>query len=184
MVIGAEKFFYGILQALSMVGGMTYGMAIPIVMGQNIGTCISAVLSSIGVNTNAKRVAAVHVLFNVFGVIICLSAFQLGNAIFKFSFVTNTISPFGIAMVHSIFNIVTTVLLFPFTKFLEKCAMGIIKDKKVKDKNVLLDERLLLAPSFAIAECVRQTFMSSNERWLTGRNCLYARKLRMVSEKL
>lgn len=156
-VIQSSAASIGILQALSMVGGMTYGMAIPIVMGQNIGTCISAVLSSIGVNTNAKRVAAVHVLFNVFGVIICLSAFQLGNAIFKFSFVTNTISPFGIAMVHSIFNIVTTVLLFPFTKFLEKCAMGIIKDKKVKDKNVLLDERLFLAPSFAIAECVRQT---------------------------
>ena len=156
-VIQSSAASIGILQALSMVGGITYGMALPIVMGQNIGTCISAVLSSIGVNTNAKRVAAVHVLFNVFGVIICLSAFQLGNAIFKFSFVTNTISPFGIAMVHSIFNIVTTVLLFPFTKFLEKCAMGIIKDKKVKDKNVLLDERLLLAPSFAIAECVRQT---------------------------
>lgn len=156
-IIQSSAASIGILQALSMVGGITYGMAIPIVMGQNIGTCISAVLSSIGVNTNAKRVAAVHVLFNVFGVIICLSVFQLGNAIFKFNFVTSSISPFGIAMVHSIFNIVTTILLFPFTKFLEKCAMGIIKDKKVKDKNVLLDERLLLAPSFAIAECVRQT---------------------------
>lgn len=156
-IIQSSAASIGILQALSMVGGITYGMAIPIVMGQNIGTCISAVLSSIGVNTNAKRVAAVHVLFNVFGVIVCLSVFQLGNAIFKFNFVTSSISPFGIAMVHSIFNIVTTVLLFPFTKFLEKCAMGIIKDKKVKDKNVLLDERLLLAPSFAIAECVRQT---------------------------
>lgn len=156
-IIQSSAASIGILQALSMVGGITYGMAIPIVMGQNIGTCISAVLSSIGVNTNAKRVAAVHVLFNVFGVIVCLSVFQLGNAIFKFNFVTSSISPFGIAMVHSIFNIVTTILLFPFTKFLEKCAMGIIKDKKVKDKNVLLDERLLLAPSFAIAECVRQT---------------------------
>ncbi len=156
-IIQSSAASIGILQALSMVGGITYGMAIPIVMGQNIGTCISAVLSSIGVNTNAKRVAAVHVLFNVLGVIICLSAFQLGNAIFKFSFATNSISPFGIAMVHSTFNIVTTIILFPFTKFLEKCAMTIIKDKKVRDKNVLLDERLLLAPSFAIAECVRQT---------------------------
>ena len=156
-VIQSSAASIGILQALSMVGGITYGMAIPIVMGQNIGTCISAVLSSIGVNTNAKRVAAVHVLFNVFGVVICLTAFQLGNAIFKFDFVTNSISPFGVAMVHSIFNIVTTVLLFPFTKFLEKCAILIVPDKKVKDKNVLLDERLLLAPSFAIAECVRQT---------------------------
>ena len=156
-IIQSSAASIGILQALSMVGGITYGMAIPIVMGQNIGTCISAVLSSIGVNTNAKRVAAVHVLFNVFGVIICLTAFQLGNAIFKFDFVTNSISPFGIAMVHSIFNIVTTILLFPFTKFLEKCAVLTVPDKKVKGRNVLLDERLLLAPSFAIAECVRQT---------------------------
>lgn len=156
-IIQSSAASIGILQALSMVGGITYGMAIPIVMGQNIGTCISAVLSSIGVNTNAKRVAAVHVLFNVFGVLICLTVFQLGNAIFKFDFVTNSISPFGIAMVHSIFNIVTTILLFPFTKLLEKSAILIVPDKKVKDKNVLLDERLLLAPSFAIAECVRQT---------------------------
>ena len=156
-VIQSSAASIGILQALSMVGGMTFGMAIPIVMGQNIGTCISAVLSSIGVNTNARRVAAVHVLFNVFGVVICLSAFEFGNVIFKFDFVTNSISPFGIAMVHSIFNIITTVLLFPFTKVLEKCAIMAVPDKKVKDKNVLLDERLLLAPSFAIAECARQT---------------------------
>lgn len=156
-IIQSSAASIGILQALSMVGGITYGMAIPIVMGQNIGTCISAMLSSIGVNTNAKRVAAVHVLFNVFGVIICLSAFELGNLIFKFDFVTSSISPFGIAMVHSIFNIVTTILLFPFTKFLERSAMFVVKDKKVKDKSVLLDERLLLAPSFAIAECNRQT---------------------------
>ena len=156
-IIQSSAASIGILQALSMVGGITYGMAIPIVMGQNIGTCISAMLSSIGVNTNAKRVAAVHVLFNIFGVIICLSALELGNLIFKFDFVTSSISPFGIAMVHSIFNIVTTILLFPFTKFLERSAMFIVKDKKVKDKSVLLDERLLLAPSFAIAECNRQT---------------------------
>ena len=156
-VIQSSAASIGILQALSMVGGMTYGIAIPIVMGQNIGTCISAVLSSIGVNTNAKRVATVHVLFNVLGVIVCLVAFQITNAIFKFDFIQTSISPFGIAMVHSIFNIVTTVILFPFTKFLERCAIGIIKDKKTKDKAVLLDERLLLAPSFAIAECVRQT---------------------------
>lgn len=156
-IIQSSAASIGILQALSMVGGITYGMAIPIVMGQNIGTCISAVLSSIGVNTNAKRVAAVHILFNVIGVIICLSVFELGHAIFKFSFVNSNISPFGVAIVHSIFNIVTTIILFPFTKLLEKGAIFFVKDKKVKDKNVLLDERLLLAPSFAIAECVRQT---------------------------
>ena len=156
-VIQSSAASIGILQALSMVGGLTYGMAIPIVMGQNIGTCVSAMLSSIGVNTNAKRVAAVHVLFNIIGVIVCLSAFQLGNAIFKFEIVTKSISPFGIAIVHSIFNIVTTVILFPFTKFLEKAAVAIVPDKKQKDKNVLLDDRLLLAPTFAIAECYRRS---------------------------
>ncbi len=156
-VIQSSAASIGILQALSMVGGMTYAMAIPIIMGQNIGTCVSAMLSSIGVNTNAKRVAAVHVLFNVIGVIVCLSVFELGYILFHFKFATNNISPFGIAVVHSIFNIVTTILLFPFTKLLEKMAMRLVPDKKQSSKNVLLDERLLLAPTFAIAECYRQT---------------------------
>lgn len=156
-VIQSSAASIGILQALSMVGGMTYAMAIPIIMGQNIGTCVSAMLSSIGVNTNAKRVAAVHVLFNVIGVIVCLSVFEFGYILFHFKFATNNISPFGIAVVHSIFNIVTTILLFPFTKLLEKMAMRLVPDKKQSSKNVLLDERLLLAPTFAIAECYRQT---------------------------
>ena len=156
-VIQSSAASIGILQALSMVGGMTYAMAIPIIMGQNIGTCVSAMLSSIGVNTNAKRVAAVHVLFNVIGVIVCLSIFEFGYVLFHFKFATNNISPFGIAIVHSIFNIVTTILLFPFTKLLEKMAMRLVPDKKQSSKNVLLDERLLLAPTFAIAECYRQT---------------------------
>ena len=156
-VIQSSAASIGILQALSMVGGLTYGMAVPIVMGQNIGTCVSAMLSSIGVNTNAKRVAAVHVAFNILGVIICLSAFCLSNWIFNFDYVTKSISPFGIAVVHSIFNIVTTVILFPFTKLLEKIAVAVVPDKNQKDKNVLIDERLLLAPTFAIAECYRQT---------------------------
>ena len=156
-VIQSSAASIGILQALSMVGGMTYAMAIPIIMGQNIGTCVSAMLSSIGVNTNAKRVAAVHVLFNVIGVVICLSLFELGNVIFHFAFASSHISPFGIAVVHSIFNIVTTIILFPFTKMLERMAVRLVPDKKQKSKSVLLDERLLLAPTFAIAECYRQT---------------------------
>ena len=156
-VIQSSAASIGILQALSMVGGLTYGMAIPIVMGQNIGTCISAVLSSIGVNTNAKRVAAVHVAFNTLGVIICLSAYLVSNSILHFAIDTQNISPFGIAVVHSIFNIVTTIVLFPFTGLLEKIALATVPEKKVRDKNVLLDERLLLAPSFAIAECYRQS---------------------------
>lgn len=158
-VIQSSAASIGILQALSMVGGITYGMAIPIIMGQNIGTCISALLSSIGVNTNAKRVAAVHILFNVLGVIICLSIFELGNFIFKFSFIAENISPFGIAVVHSIFNIVTTILLFPFTKLLERFAIALVPDKTETGENVILDNRLLLAPSFAIAEAYKQTLI-------------------------
>lgn len=157
-IIQSSAASIGILQALSMVGGITYGMAIPIVMGQNIGTCISAVLSCLsGVSTAAKRVAAVHVIFNILGTIILLSAYLAAYSIFRFSLHNTNISPFGIAIVHSIFNIAATAILFPFTKLLEKLAIIAIPDKKVKDKNVLLDERLLLAPSFAIAECVRQT---------------------------
>ena len=173
-VIQSSAASIGILQALSMVGGMTYAMAIPIIMGQNIGTCVSAMLSSIGVNTNAKRVAAVHVLFNVIGVIVCLSVFELGDFLFRFKFATNHISPFGIAVVHSIFNIVTTILLFPFTKLLEKMAMRLVPDKKQTNKNVLLDERLLLAPTFAIAECYRQTIKMAE---LVGVNFISSTKM-------
>ena len=173
-VIQSSAASIGILQALSMVGGMTYAMAIPIIMGQNIGTCASAMLSSIGVNTNAKRVATVHVLFNVIGVIVCLSIFELGDFLFHFKFVTNHISPFGIAVVHSIFNIVTTILLFPFTKLLEKMAMRLVPDKKQTNKNVLLDERLLLAPTFAIAECYRQTIKMAE---LVGVNFISSTKM-------
>lgn len=173
-IIQSSAASIGILQALSMVGGMTYAMAIPIIMGQNIGTCASAMLSSIGVNTNAKRVAAVHVLFNIIGVIICLSIFEVGHALLNFKFTSNNITPFGIATVHSIFNIVTTILLFPFTKLLEKMAIRLVPDKKQTNKNVLLDERLLLAPTFAIAECYRQTIKMAE---LVGLNFINSTKM-------
>lgn len=173
-IIQSSAASIGILQALSMVGGMTYAMAIPIIMGQNIGTCVSAMLSSIGVNTNAKRVAAVHVLFNIIGVIICLSIFEAGHALLNFKFASNNITPFGIATVHSIFNIVTTILLFPFTKLLEKMAIRLVPDKKQTNKNVLLDERLLLAPTFAIAECYRQTIKMAE---LVGLNFVNSTKM-------
>lgn len=157
MIIQSSAASLGILQALSMVGGITYGMAIPIIMGQNIGTCISAVLSAIGVNTAAKRVAAVHVIYNIIGVAICLPAFLLWNKLFPIGFVPKDINPLGIAIVHTVYNIISAIMLFPFMKTLEKLAIATVPDKKVKNKSVLLDDRLLLAPSFAIAECYRQT---------------------------
>lgn len=153
-IIQSSSASVGVLQALSLTGGVTYGIAIPIIMGQNIGTCVSAVLSSIGVGTNAKKVSVVHILFNVIGTLIFLSFFYIGNLIFKFEFLTNSINPVGIAFCHTFFNIVTTALLLPFAKLLEKMANMIVKEHFDEDEEpVFLDERLLLTPSFAIGEC-------------------------------
>ena len=150
-IIQSSAASVGILQSLSMTGSITFGMAIPIIMGQNIGTCVTALISSIGTNKNAKRVTAVHVYFNVLGTVICLSGFYAINAIFHFDFVNNPISTVGIAVVHSLFNLLTTIILLPFSKQLEKLAKITIREKSTKEE--LLDERLLLSPSFAIAEC-------------------------------
>lgn len=157
-IIQSSAASVGVLQALSMTGGITYSMAIPIIMGQNIGTCVTALISSIGVGTNAKRVSAVHVSFNLIGTIVFLLIFYVGNIIFNFKFITDAINPVGIAFCHTVFNIATTIMLLPFTKQLEKIAVWAVKPKKDKeDETVFLDERLLLTPSFAIAECKNMT---------------------------
>lgn len=153
-IIQSSSASVGILQALSLTGGITYGMAIPIIMGQNIGTCVTAFISSIGVSTNAKRVAVVHVSFNLIGTAIFLTLFYVGDLFFNFAFKTEAIGPAGIALCHSIFNIATTIMLLPFTKLLETIAVKTIKQKVDKDEApVFLDERLLLTPSFALVEC-------------------------------
>lgn len=154
-IIQSSAASMGILQSLSQTGSITFGMALPIIMGQNIGTCITALISSIGTHKNAKRVTAVHIYFNVIGTIICLSLFYLANSIFHFSFTEQPISMIMIAVVHTCFNVFTTAVLLPFSKQLEKLATITVKDKGETAKNqdsVLLDERLLLSPSFAIAE--------------------------------
>ncbi len=150
-VIQSSAASVGILQSLSMTGSITFGMAIPIIMGQNIGTCVTSLLSSIGTNKNAKRVTAVHIYFNVLGTVICLLGFYALNAAFRFAFVDTPINALGIAMVHSLFNLFTTVILLPFSKLLEKLAKVTIRDKN--NQVALLDERLMLSPGFAIAEC-------------------------------
>ena len=157
MIVQSSSASVGILQALSMVGGVSYGMAIPIIFGQNIGTCISAILSSIGVNINAKRVAFVHVLYNVLGVVFCFPLFLIANWIFNFAFVPTDITPVGIALVHTGFNVVTAAILFPFGKVLERLAVKLVSNKNTSTEEVILDERLLVAPSFAIQECYQQT---------------------------
>ncbi|MBO5859716.1 MAG: Na/Pi cotransporter family protein [Clostridia bacterium] len=156
-VVQSSSATVGILQALSMTGGISFGMAIPIIMGQNIGTCITALISSIGVSKHAKRVSAVHVYFNLIGTTIWLSLYLILDAILNFAFTDTAIDPMGIALVHSIFNVATTVLLFPFSKFLEYLAVKTVKDKTNKNKKVFLDERLLATPSLAVAQCREYT---------------------------
>ncbi len=159
VIIQSSSASIGILQALTLVGGVSWGVAIPIILGQNLGTCISAIIASIGVNTNAKRVAGVHVVYNILSVGICLPLFIALQMIFKFAFVQTDINPFGVAIFHTIYNIFTAFMLFPFAKFIEKLTIKYIPDKKTpeEDKTVFLDERLLMAPSFAISECFRKT---------------------------
>lgn len=152
----------GILQSLAMTGSISFSMALPVIMGQNIGTCITALLSSIGTTKSAKRVTAVHIYFNVLGTVICLSGFYIANSIFHFTFTDQPISSFMIAVVHSAFNLITTFILLPFCNQLEKLAVITVRDKRLKPGKqdphaVLLDERLLLSPSFAIAECRNAT---------------------------
>lgn len=143
----------GILQALALTGAISFGMAIPIIMGQNIGTCVTALLSSIGVNRSAKRVAAVHISFNLIGTIICLVVFYGLHGILHFTFFDAPISILGIAICHSAFNLITTFLLLPFPKQLERLAMFLVREDHDQDTYAFLDERLLQSPSFAIQEC-------------------------------
>lgn len=152
-IIQSSAASVGILQALSMTGTISYRMAIPIIMGQNIGTCVTALISSIGVNKNAKRVTVVHMSFNIIGTVICLTAFYGLDAFMHFTFFDKAINPVEIAFVHSIFNIVTTILLLPLSNLLVKLAYKIIPDSKKEDKTVWLDERLLASPPLATSQC-------------------------------
>ncbi len=157
-IIQSSAASVGILQALSLTGSISYGMAVPIIMGQNIGTCVTAIISSIGVSTNAKRVAVIHISFNILGVVIFLPIFYGLNYLLHLGLIDRIINPVGIALAHTIFNVATTLVLLPFGKYLEKIAHKAIKDKsdepKKDDKTaVFIDERILLSPSFAVSEC-------------------------------
>lgn len=156
-VLQASAASVGILQALSATGAIKFGAAIPIILGQNIGTCITALLSSIGTSKNAKRVAFVHLYFNVIGTLVFLSGFYLLDAIIDFSFVEQAVTPLNIAIVHTIFNLVSTAILLPFTRLLEKLAFLTVRDTEEevrKDKEFLiLDDRFLNSPTFAVEHC-------------------------------
>lgn len=159
-VIQSSAASIGILQALAATGIISYGMAIPIVMGQNIGTCATSLISCIGTNTKAKRVAVVHVSIKIIGTIVFLSAFVALNSLCHWAFVDTPIGLFGVALVHTIFNIATTILLLPFTKLLIRMTEGLVRDSKdgsaeseVEKDMHWLDERVLSTPSIAVTEC-------------------------------
>ena len=156
-IIQSSAASVGILQALSLTGTISYRMAIPIIMGQNIGTCATALLSSIGVNKNAKRVTVVHMSFNIIGTVVCLAGFYGLDALINFSFVDKSIGAVEIAAVHSIFNIVTTLILLPFSGQLVKLAKKLIHDSKEAEASVLLDKRLIATPPLAVSQCREKT---------------------------
>ena len=149
-VIQSSSASVGILQALCATGKITFSSAIPIIMGQNIGTCVTALISSVGANKGAKRAAVVHLVFNIGGTIIWLSAFEIVSLFVDFSFLDSAIGAMGIAVIHSIFNILCTITFFPFTKQLEKIACLIIADDKKEQKYDLLDTRLYSTPAVAL----------------------------------
>ena len=149
-IIQSSSASVGILQALAVTGSVSYAAAIPIIMGQNIGTCVTALISSVGANKNARRAAMVHLYFNIIGVTIFLFGFYGLNAVCHFAFVNTTIEAWGIAIVHSVFNILATVILLPFATGLEKLAILTIPDSPEKEEFALLDDRLLNTPAMAV----------------------------------
>ena len=159
-IIQSSSASVGILQALCMTGSVSFGVAIPIIMGQNIGTCITAMLSSIGANKNAKRAALVHLYFNIIGTVLFMVVFYTINAFVHFAFLDDMANPAGIAVVHSCFNIAATIILLPFAKGLEKLAILTVREnpeeqaeEKERDGALqILDPRFLETPGFAIEQ--------------------------------
>ncbi len=156
-IIQSSAASVGILQTLALSGGVTYGMAIPIILGQNIGTCVTSLISSIGVTKNAKRVSVLHISFNLVGSLIYMLAFYVADLIFRMPLLDKPINALGIAVVHSLFNVSVTLMLLPFSKLLIKLAEKVIRGDNKKTTEVLIDERLLATPSFALSECQNTT---------------------------
>ena len=144
----------GILQALALTGQVSYAAAIPIIMGQNIGTTVTALLSSVGTNKNAKRAAVVHLMFNVIGVVVLLTVFCIVKAVFAPAILNESATMYGIAIAHSLFNILCTAMLLPAGNILEKLAIRMVPDAAHKEEAAVeLDERLLATPSLALRQC-------------------------------
>ena len=176
-ILQSSSASVGIVQALTVTGQVSYGAAIPIIMGQNIGTCVTAMISSVGANRNAKRAAVIHLSFNIIGTAVWLTAFSIISTILKPAFLDASASYLGIAVAHSIFNLLCTALLLPMSSLLEKLALKLVPDAKVKEEQSELDERLLITPAIALDRCntvVSEMAADATESFETGLNVLFA----------
>ena len=161
-VIQSSSASVGILQALSATGQITYAAAIPIIMGQNIGTCITAILSSVGTTKNARRAAFVHLLFNILGTVACLILFVLIDLLVAPAILGEGATHFGIAVCHTIFNVVCTALILPNSRLLEKLVCRLVPDTQEEEKPVELDEHLMAVPQAALEQCRNVTADMAN----------------------
>ena len=174
-IIQSSSASVGILQALAATGGITYGACVPIIMGQNIGTCVTAMISSVGTTKNAKRAAFVHLSFNVLGAVLLLIVFSVLRAIFAPALLGVAASEFGIAVAHSIFNVACVLIFLPLSALLEKIALTLIPDAKVPEIVSELDDRLLQTPQLALERCrvmVGEMATAANNSIVAALGCL------------
>ena len=162
-IIQSSSASVGILQALAATGQVPFSAAIPIIMGQNIGTCVTALLSSVGANRNARRAAFVHLSFNIIGSTVLLIVFSLVQGLFHPAIFGGPADQFNIAIAHTAFNLLCVAMLMPASRLLEKLAMRVIPDTKEPEKNARLDERLLATPPLALAQCEKQASSMAEE---------------------
>ena len=176
VIVQSSSASIGILQSLTATGAITYGAAIPIIMGQNIGTCVTAMLSSVNANKNGKRAAFVHLYFNIIGMAVWLSVYSIVEALVPYvaNFADGTINMWGIAAVHTIFKILSVALIAPFYKLLEKLAVLTVKDKEEDEdeKSSPLDERLLITPAVAVERATEVTGSMATVSFKALRNAL------------
>lgn len=157
-IVQSSSASVGILQALAVTGSISFSVAIPIVMGQNIGTCITAVISTIGANKNAKRAGFIHLYFNIIGAVILYMAYLIINSLWKFGFSEKIINAGDVAIIHTVFNLLSTIILLPFASLLEKLAVATIKDKGQEKPLPFIDERFLQTPSVAVIQCQKAAY--------------------------
>jgi len=161
-VIQSSSASVGILQALAVTGQVSYGAAIPIIMGQNVGTCVTALISSVGTTKNARRAASVHLAFNVIGTAVCLVLFYIVRAAVQPAFLDEGATMLGIAVSHSVFNVLCTAMLLPMSNLLEKLVVKLIPDDAVAEEFVMLDKRLMATPPLALERCHNVAYDMAN----------------------